>query len=256
MCATIDTVVSTVVTARTELMLFCIAFVMHYFLFGGTTFRRSPKMKTASPGSPVRARPCHCSGDALDTSDADERALAHALQSVGAAAERGDHRTVLRYWPTLKHGGGIVSVGHLVRVVGAMQQVNFDAGSIVSELHAHLHARFHGQPSDSDLDRGPARDDDALAFVNELLAALAKSFDARVVNGIFELLPSLGVAPDGHTHKAELESHRMPLATEMFNARLLEHTQGKTPMHTASIEGLARAQCMKEFEATEIIPER
>jgi len=198
----LDQAIALVYSARSELLLFFLAFALHHFLFGTSFPRPSFSKSTKSSLSPVvsgtdrdrqqqqqqqqraaRGRPEEGgeeSGIGQATRDPEQ-----ALQQSQEAFERADHRSVLRLWSTLRRCDE-VPASHLAQVLESMQRFKKDSNMILAEVQGYL--RRNKSICDTQ-------------YVNRLLEPLAKSLDTEVVDGVFEFLPTLDLAADSLTYE-------------------------------------------------------
>jgi len=198
----LDQGITLVIAARTELMLFCIAFALHHFLFG-------EHLPSGKKSAPARQQPkrlgvpgdgdCLSAGRQADSSRSflgdDEAAAAlsagpmdldQALNVSQIAYERGDHKTVLRLWnSTLKRSERVPAL-HVAHAAESMQRFKRDGALILSEVQSLLRR---------------SRGSCGIDYVNELLEPLVKSLDTELVFGIFEYLHALDLKPDSVTYE-------------------------------------------------------
>eukprot|EP00927_Polykrikos_kofoidii_P027699 TRINITY_DN2427_c0_g1_i2.p1 TRINITY_DN2427_c0_g1~~TRINITY_DN2427_c0_g1_i2.p1 ORF type:complete len:1135 (-),score=218.62 TRINITY_DN2427_c0_g1_i2:275-3616(-) len=196
---------------RGELLIFVFAFAVHHTVFGCVGVKAMQlKGKARSPDGQVQhPTKSDCDGYTSkrsgDTeglcpkssfSDLDGDSL---LAASEAAYERGDHKSVLRLWNSLRKTNK-VSATHMARVVEGMQRLWKDSAKIVSEVRGYLSRN-----------QALCR----LDYVNHLLECLAKSLDVHVVGGIVESMPSLNLAPDAVTYEVLIA---MQFSTRSFAA--------------------------------------
>jgi hypothetical protein len=216
---------------HTEILIFCIAFVLHYAFF------RKPMKPRKGTGKKVEdfpARPQH----EEDTAPFSKDPL-QVLERSQAAFDRGDHRAVLKCWSLggLK-SSGIVNASHLAQIVESMQRFKKDSESILDEVAAYL------RNSPNSL---------SVPYINRLLEPLAKSLDTKVVEGISKLLPSLGLQADGLTFEILIRMRFTTRSFEEVSALVKQmETEGvaptcrttimllKTDLHTGNLDDALR----------------
>lgn len=200
--AMLDTVVTVVLSAKTELLLFAVAFSIHYFLFGSSVTRGSAKSSCSRQawveGSGTKRR----LGKDCETSPSPECGEPELpLQKSQAAYDRGDHRAVLRAWGGVKKGS-LAPAWHLAQIVESMQRFKRDSAAIVGDVREHLQQNNEGCSA---------------TYINGLLEPLARSLDSEVVAGVIECLPSLGVKPNSATFEVLMQMH---FSTRSFHSVL------------------------------------
>mmetsp|Transcript_98734 Transcript_98734/g.156100 ORF Transcript_98734/g.156100 Transcript_98734/m.156100 type:complete len:1093 (+) Transcript_98734:130-3408(+) len=214
---------SLIYAARSELILFFLAFALHHFLFGKafspggswSRFKKSKRVAVAgSAGDDRRGR-----GRRLDEDDNEEAASvatgdpSQALTQSQDAYERGDHRTVLRLWSTLRRCDQ-VPAAHLAQVLESMQRFKKDSNMILTEVQNYL------RRNQSICD---------VAYINKLLEPLAKSLDTEVVDGLFEYLPSVELAADSVTYEILIQMYFTTRSFDQVRELSKEMTSKKVP---------------------------
>lgn len=213
--STFDQVINLVLAVRTELILFCLAFLLHQLIFG-SAFPRA--MKLVYGGK--RSKKIENSGapPGLEEPNDGASSSAQALRWSQQAFERGDHRGVLRLWNALRRSDKVPAT-HLAQVVESMQRLKKDGASILAEVQAY----FRRNKTVCDI-----------TYVNPLLETVAKSLDTELVNGLLEFLASMGIHPDSHTFEMLMQ---MQFAVRNFKevSQLSEKMDALKVMPTARI---------------------
>lgn len=191
--------------ARSELLLFFFAFSLHHFLFG-TSFPRPRFTKSNKRASPQVAggdRQRVPRGRAEDGGDDSPTAAysssaaepsgdpAQVLRQSEDAFLNSDHRSVLRFWSSLRRCDQ-VPAAHLAQVLESMQRFKKDSSMILSEVQGYLR-------------RNKSLCD--MVYINRLLEPLAKSLDTEVVDGVFDYLPTLEVSADSLTYEILIQMY-------------------------------------------------
>jgi len=182
-------------SARSELVLFFLAFALHHFLFGTSfprpRFSRSSKQssKPSSGGYIDHDRQQRATQrypeDISEDSAAPSGDPAQVLRQSQDAFERSDHRCVLRLWSTLRRCDQ-VPAAHLAQVLESMQRFKKDSTMILAEVQGYL--RRNKSICDT-------------VYINRLLEPLAKSLDTELVDGVFDYIFSLDLTPDSLTYE-------------------------------------------------------
>lgn len=228
-------VIEILYAARTELLLFCLAFVAHFILFGnvfpgrGKAAGRRGGTASAAKGRISRKR------EAPGSSDDDDVTASpggQALQGCAAAHQRGDHSSVVRAWSALKKSE--VPAARLAQVVESMQRLKRGRDSILTEVHGYLQ-------------RHPAVR--SIDYVNKLLEPLARCLDTELVLGLVEGLPSLGLQADAGTYEVLMQMHSTTRSFEEITAlsRKMEST-GVAPTRRTSLVLLKAALQLAQLD--------
>jgi pentatricopeptide repeat protein len=206
--------------ARTEIILFFLAFALHHLLFGkafypgGSWGWKKSKRVSSSGGDDRRAR-----GRRIEEDDREEVIAAstsdpsQALCQSQDAYERGDHRTVLRLWNTLRRCDQ-VPAAHLAQVLESMQRFKKDSNMILGEVQNYLN-------------RNQSVCD--ITYINKLLEPLAKSLDTEVVDGLFEYLPSMRLSADSVTYEILIQMYFTTRSFDQVRELSKEMTLQKVP---------------------------
>jgi pentatricopeptide repeat protein len=198
-------------SARSELLLFFLAFALHHFLFG-TSFprprfdrlgKRSPTQSVAGSDRDRQQRLARSRFEDGGDDSAATGDLIQALRQSQEAYERSDHRSVLRLWSSLRRCDQ-VPASHLAQVLESMQRFKKDSTMILGEVQGFL--RSNKAVCD-------------IVYINRLLEPLAKSLDTEVVEGVYQNLAALDLSPDSLTYEILLH---MYFTTRSFdNVRVL-----------------------------------
>uniref|UniRef100_A0A7S4Q7H1 Pentatricopeptide repeat-containing protein-mitochondrial domain-containing protein n=1 Tax=Alexandrium monilatum TaxID=311494 RepID=A0A7S4Q7H1_9DINO len=217
-CVTMNGFVSQVIdvafAARTELILFCLAFAVHSLLFGNLLPRRLKgavsRRSSAKPPPPRKASAPRCrkASESSAEGESGPAPLAsgcQALQNCASAFHRGDHRAVVRIWSSLRNSEE-VPAGRLAQVVESMQRLRTDSSSgILAEACGYLK-------------RNPALC--TITYVNQLLEPFARSLDSDFVLAVVHGLPALGLKPDCGTYDLLMQMHFTTRSFEEVSALL------------------------------------
>jgi len=197
--ATVDQAIAIVNCVRAELLLFGVAFTVHYLLFGNVFSARTSKKATLQAAAARKRQSSAAQHEDELAPGAIEADVGQALTHAEAAYERGDHRTLLRCWAAMLQKSDQVPATLLAHVVEAMQRFKKDGRMILSEVRGYLQRQ------------GTACD---IGYINRLLEPLAKSLDTAVVDGIVQSLTELAIKPDATTYEILVLMH---FATRSFD---------------------------------------
>mmetsp|Transcript_36565 Transcript_36565/g.84047 ORF Transcript_36565/g.84047 Transcript_36565/m.84047 type:complete len:1045 (+) Transcript_36565:176-3310(+) len=209
---------SLIIAARTELIVFVLACLVHHILFGrrtpGARLGKIAKLKEAGGSeTPTSRRPPQTT-EIDDTQSRPDQVLLRSHE----AFEQGDYKTVLRNWDRIKKHNN-VPAEHLGNVVEAMQRFKRSSASILSKIKPYLleHERCH-----------------SLDYINNFLQTLVHSLDSAVVSEIIDYLPTLGCKPNARTFDIMFAMH--------FSARNFEEVADvASKMEQAGVKPSPRA---------------
>mmetsp|Transcript_66780 Transcript_66780/g.159765 ORF Transcript_66780/g.159765 Transcript_66780/m.159765 type:complete len:1049 (-) Transcript_66780:193-3339(-) len=190
-------VLSFIIAARTELILFVGACLVHHILFGrrslGARNIKSLKVKEANyeTDTPTSRRTSTAGTSSVELEEVAKQKPGLVLERSQEAFEQGDYRGVLRCWGILKKHG-VVPAQHLGNIVEAMQRFKKDSAAILAEVKPYLieHERCH-----------------CVDYINDFLQTMMPSMDNVVVGEVADLLPKLGCAPTSRTFDIILAMH-------------------------------------------------
>merc|ERR1719253_1480309 len=121
----------------------------------------------------------------------DPKEYDHVEKMLQDAFGKGDYRSVLRCWNTMKKFEKAPSVS-LSEVVESMQRFKKDTPFILRELKDFV-KKFS---SECDMSR-----------INDLLESLAKRFDSELIEKIIEVLPSINLKMDAQSYEVLLNMY-------------------------------------------------
>jgi len=156
---------------NTELLLFGMAFIVQFALVS------KPWRKKSQKGTGLKD-----AGDHSCTTNA-----------ASIAFDKGDYRTVLRYWRIVqKAGADGVSTNLMVQVLESMQRLKKDTASILEEVESLLTKnRTYANAN----------------FMNELIAAVSKSLDVDLVAGMLHVFNDQCVEANSTTYESLVHLH-------------------------------------------------
>jgi len=202
---------------RLEMSLFIMAMLAYTALFSN----RLPVPKNTNRDFKYKAQKCEVDEDPdpstlgsqspLSTTECDE-----VEQSLRAAYEKGDHRTVLRHWHLLKRSDRVPDV-NLAHAVESMQRLKKDANFVLRELKAFM------QRWGAELD---------MDCFNDLLESLAKRMDSELMDRITEELSSIGLDRDGRTYEIFMSMQFMMRHFQDVKQLVEEMKSKKIPLTT------------------------
>jgi pentatricopeptide repeat protein len=194
------------VGVRLELFVFFIAVTAYFLAFGNLAGLRAPR--AAAP----KTRSSHADVD-MSAEPVEKCAV-----EMKSAADRGDHRMVLKCWNVVKKSSEVVPV-NLGQVVAALQKFRPEPDFVVREVVAY----FKLHPAEFGMDE-----------FNELLDTLGRRVDSELMEQLVMALPEMELTMDGRTYEILMQLHF--LLRDFAEVHLLERR-----MEQAGIAKTARA---------------
>lgn len=206
-----------------EVLMFVLVFVIHYMMFH---FKGWLPLEAKAEEQEKKAKISSTAPPMSDECSQSDRLFgkkeSRVQEKMDMAYQKGLWSATLKYWHAQRDSDA-ATPGQLLQVVEAMQRLNMDGVSKVTEVR-HFLLKHKGSCH--------------IGFINRLFTSLVKSMDVDLIAGMFYCLGELNIEPDSQTYEMLIQLHftmqnmdqMLMLAEEMETKGVLQTTATKVTL--------------------------